>query len=199
MSSQTQRIPLVDNGLSVEQVEELVRFVRVMEAHSDPEQLMRSLPSELSGLVVSNTATLVFSKEIALPGYIFDDEGLAIIPESKRESWQDEICQVISEHPHPFVVSSLDREIGFDAAVQLFRERGNQSLCVLPLQTAVRRLGALCFARGPRDAFSKNEIDLLSLIADYVALTIDDRLNFAQKPCELSWRASGRNCSSFST
>jgi formate hydrogenlyase transcriptional activator len=150
-----------------------------MDAHSNPEQLIRSLPSELSNLVVSNTAALVFSKEIAIPGYIYDNEGLAIIPEPQRESWQDEICQVISEQPHPFVVSSLDRETRFDAAVQLFRERGNQSLCVLPLHTAVRRLGTLCFARGARDAFSKNEIDLLSLIADYVALAIDDRLNFA--------------------
>jgi formate hydrogenlyase transcriptional activator len=179
MSSQPQQIPLTNNGLSDEQVEELVRFVHAMDAHSDSEQLIRSLPSELPDLVVSNTAALVFSKEIALPGYIFDDEGLAIIPESQRESWQDEISQVISEQPHPFVVSSLDREIGFDAAVQLFRERGNQSLCVLPLHTAVRRLGALCFAREAQDAFSRNEIGLLSLIADYVALAIDDRLNFA--------------------
>jgi formate hydrogenlyase transcriptional activator len=150
-----------------------------LDAHSDPEQLIHSLPSELSALVVSKTAAFVLSKEIALSGYIVDNGGLAIIPESLRESWQDEICEVLSEQPHPFVVLSLDQEIRFNELVWFFRERGNQSLCVLSLHTAVRRLGALCFAREPRDAFSKNEIDLLSLIADYVALTIDNRLNFA--------------------
>jgi formate hydrogenlyase transcriptional activator len=170
---------LTDSGLSAEQVGELVRFGHTLDAHSDPEQLIRSLPSELSGLVESKTAALVLSKEIALSAYVVDDGGLAIIPESQRESWQDEICQVISEQPHSFVVLSLDREIRFDQVVRFFRERGNESLCVLPLHTAVRRLGALCFARAPRDAFSKNEIDLMRLIADYVALAIDDRLNFA--------------------
>jgi formate hydrogenlyase transcriptional activator len=179
MRSRPQRIPLTDSGLSAEQVEGLVRFARRLDAYSDPEQLIRLLPSELSALVVSNTAALVLSKEIALSGYVIDDGGLSIIPQSRRESWQDEILQVITEQPHPFVVSSLDEEIGFNEVVRFFRERGSQSLCVLPLQTAVRRLGALSFARASRNAFSKNEIDLLCLIADYVALAIDDRLNFA--------------------
>jgi formate hydrogenlyase transcriptional activator len=179
MRSQPQGISLTDNGLSAEQVEELVRFARTLDAHSDPEQLIHSLPSELSGLVVFKTAALVLSKEIPLSGYLVDDGGLAIIPGSQRESWQDEICQVISEQPHPFIVLSLDQEIRFNEVVQFFGERGNQSLCVLPLHTAGRQLGALCFARAPLDAFSKNEIDLLRLIADYVALAIDDRLNFA--------------------
>jgi formate hydrogenlyase transcriptional activator len=178
MRSRPQRIPLTDNGLSTEQVEWLVRFARRLDAYFDPEQLIRSLPSELSDLVVSNTAALVPSKEIALSGYVIDNGGLAIIPESLRESWQDEICQVIPEQPYPFVVSSLDQETRFNEVVGFFRERGNQSLCILPLHTAVRRLGALCFAREPRDAFSKNEIDILSLIADYVAQAIDNRLNF---------------------
>lgn len=179
MRSQAEDISLTDNGLSAERVEELVRFAHKLDAHSDPEQLIRFLPSELSGLVVSNTAALVLSKEIVLSGYVVDDGGLAIIPESLRESWQDEICQVVSEHPHPVVVLSLDQEIRFNEVIRFFRERGNQSLCVLPLHTAVRRLGALCFARASQNAFSKNEIDLLRLIADYVALAIDDRLNFA--------------------
>ena len=170
---------MTGNGLSAEQVEALVRFARALDAHSDPEQLIRSLPfSELSGLVVSDTAAFVLTKDIALSGYVVEKGGLEVIPESLRESWQDEICQVIFEQPHPFVVLSLDQEIRFNEVVRFFRERGNQSLCVLLLGTAVRRLGALCFARAPRNAFSKNEIDLLCLIADYVALAIDDRLNF---------------------
>jgi formate hydrogenlyase transcriptional activator len=177
MRSRPQRIPLTDNGLSAEQVEQLVRFARRLDAYSDPEQLIRSLPSEISGLVLSSTTALVLSKEISLSGYVADNGELSIIPESLRESWQDEICQVVAEQPHPFIVFSLDREIRFNEVVRFFRERGNQSLCVLPLHTAVRRLGALCFA--PRNTFSKNEIDLLCLIANYVALAIDDRLNFA--------------------
>src|ERR1700733_14551619 len=179
MRSQPQGFALTENGLSAEQVEELVRFARTLDEHSDPEKLISTLRSELSGLVLSNTAALVLSKEIALSGYVFDNGKLAVIPESQREAWQDEICQVVSEQPRPLVLLSLEQEIRFDEVAQFFRERGNHSLCVLPLHTAVRRLGALCFARGPGGAFSENEINLLRLIADYVALAIDDRLNFA--------------------
>jgi formate hydrogenlyase transcriptional activator len=179
MKSRPPHVPLADSGLRFEQVEELVRFVHRLDAHSDPEQLMHSLPSELSNLVPSDTTVLILSKESALSGYVADKNWLAIIPQSIKEAWQDDICQMISEQSRPFLVSSLDEEIRFHEAVRFFRERGNLSLCVLPLQTALCRLGALCFAREPRNGFSNNEIDLLSLIADYLALAIDDRLNFA--------------------
>ena len=179
MRSRPRHIPSADTGLRSEQVEELVRFAHRLDAHSDPEQLMRSLPSELSKLIISNTTVLILSEQCALSGYVADSGGLAIIPESIRESWQDDICQMIYEQSRPFLVSSLDEEIGFHEAVRFFRERGNRSFCVLPLYTALRRLGALCFARESYNAFSKNELDYLSLIADFVALAIDDRLNFA--------------------
>ena len=168
-SPHPQRISYVDTGLPSEQIEEFVRFARGLDAHSDPEQLMRSLPAELSNLVVSNTTALILSKESALSGYVLDGEELAIGPESLSESlqdetWQDEIRQMISEQSHPFVVSSLDEEIRFHEAVRFFRERGNQSLCVcFRSMTALRQLGALCFARGTPEAPSpRTEIDLLS-------------------------------------
>jgi formate hydrogenlyase transcriptional activator len=49
---------------------------------------------------------------------------------------------------------------------------------VLPLNKAQGPLGTLCFARKQHDGFSEKEIGLLSLIADHVALAINDRFNF---------------------
>jgi formate hydrogenlyase transcriptional activator len=193
MRSQPQRITSADIGLRSEQIEGLVRFARGLDSYSAPEQLMRFLPLKLSNLVVSNTATLIFSKEISLPGYVIDRGGLAIDQESLREPWQDEICQITSERSDPLVISSLDRETGFHEAVRFFRAHGNQSLCVLPLNTALRRLGALCFAREPQEAFSRGEIDFFSLITDYVALAIDDRLNFAHSVVARGQLESERN------
>ncbi len=78
------------------------------------------------------------------------------------------------------VLSSLDRETRFPETTKFFRARGNQSLCVLPLNTGLHRLGAICFGREHKDAFSEDEVCFLSLIADYASLAIDDRLNFAR-------------------
>src|SRR5260370_14571542 len=117
MRSHPQRISYVDTGLPSEQIKEFVRFARGLDAHSDPEELMRSLPVELSHFVAADTTALILSKESGLSGYVLDSKEPAIGPESLSESWQDEIGQMISEQSHPFVVSSLDEEIRFHEAV----------------------------------------------------------------------------------
>jgi formate hydrogenlyase transcriptional activator len=192
MKSHSQRIPSADIGLRSERIKELLRFARSLDLHSNPKQLMVSLRLELSKLVVFNTAALILSKESTLSGYVIDGEGLPISEESSRGSWQDEIGQILSEEC-PLVVSSLDKETKFHEIARFFRQYGNRSFCVLPLDTALRPLGALCFAREAQEAFSKSEIDFLFLVADYVALAIDDRLNFAHSESVRAQLESERN------
>jgi formate hydrogenlyase transcriptional activator len=62
----------------------------------------------------------------------------------------------------------------------LLRSEGIRSLCALPLKTAHRRLG--CFGVGSTqlDAYSEEEVQFLSLVADQVALAIDDAFHFDQ-------------------
>ena len=193
MRLHSQRIPSADIGLRSEQIEDLVRFARSLDSHSDSEQLVRSLPFELNNLVVSNASALILSADSSLSGYVIDSDGLIFAPEFQMEPWIDEIRQIASAESQPLVVSSLDQETRFHEIVRFFRERGNQSLCMLPLNTALHRLGVLWFAREPQDAFSRSEIDLLSLITDYIALAIDDRINFAHSEAVGAQLESERN------
>jgi formate hydrogenlyase transcriptional activator len=176
------RIPLPQNDLSAEisrqptQVEELLRFVRSLDASCNPEQLLRSLPPMLSELVVSDTTALAVVNNGILSGYVVGHEGTAA---TTLEPWRPEIQQIMSQEPHPVVVSPLDSETEFRGIGQFFRGHGNESLCMLPLNTALRRLGVLCFARKNQDSFARGEVDLLALVANYVALAIDDCLNFS--------------------
>jgi formate hydrogenlyase transcriptional activator len=178
------RIPLPQNDLSADislqpaQVEELLRFVRSLDAFCDPDQLLRSLPPMLSELVVSNTTALAVVNSGILSGYVVGHES-ALATESALEPWRPEIQQIMAQEPHPVVISPLDSETEFRGIGQFFREYGNESLCILPLNTALRRLGVLCFARKSQDSFARSEVDLLALVADYVALAIDDCLNFS--------------------
>ena len=52
-----------------------------------------------------------------------------------------------------------------------------QSLCALPLTTVHRRIGSIGVASKRENAYSKEEVRFLSLVADQVALAIDDALN----------------------
>ena len=180
MGSHLHHVPPVDISPQSEQIEELLRFARSLDVHTHPEGLLRSLPVELCSVVTSNTTALIHRNGDSLSWYAVDSKKSAINTELETSQLQDEICLLLSEHRQPIVISSLDQEARFSGFFQFFRNHGNQSLCVLPLNKGPGWLGALCFARAQQDGFSKNEISLLSLIADHVALAIDDRLNFAQ-------------------
>ncbi len=177
-----QLMPSNDTARHPEQIEQLLRFVRQLETHFDVESLLHSLPTELSNLVTANTIALVYRNEDGLSWYIVEGNNCVSGTESEEspsQQWQNEICQLVSELPH-VIFTSLNEGSGFPRVGQFFEEHGNQSLCVLSLHTALCRLGAICFARSQQDAFSEEEADLLSLIADYIALAIDDRINFAR-------------------
>jgi formate hydrogenlyase transcriptional activator len=180
---------------SAEQVEEVLRFARKLEMHSDHEQLLRALPAELCVLVDCSTTALVHWHEGQLTTHVVDSLGCALAMDHSLVNgaatngavgnWPEAVWQAISEQENAFVLPALDQPSpganqGFTEAIRFFRERGSQSLCLLPLSTALHRLGALCIAREHQDAFSEQEVSLLSLISHYAALAIDDRLHFAQ-------------------
>src|SRR5260370_1561479 len=60
----------------------------------------------------------------------------------------------------------------------MLKSRGVRSVCVLPLTTVHRRLGGLAVGSLEADAYSQEEVSFLSLVANEVALAVDDALNF---------------------
>jgi len=175
------------NGMppSAEQVEEVLRFARKLEMHSDHKQLLNALPAELCVVVDCAMTALVHLNEGQLTTHVVDSEGCSLAADHSAWKWPEAVWQAISEQEKPLVLPALDQlspdaNQRFPEMVGFFRECGNQSLCLLPLSTALHRLGALCIGRKHRDAFSEKEVCLLSLLSHYAALAIDDRLNFAQ-------------------
>ena len=82
------------------------------------------------------------------------------------------------EHQKPLIIPVLESETRFPRVTALLESEGIRSLCALPLRTAHRWLG--CFGVGSQqpDAYSQEEIEFLSLVADEVALAIDDAYHF---------------------
>ena len=73
---------------------------------------------------------------------------------------------------------TLDGETRFPASTDLMRQAGLRSVCAFPLTTAHRRLGSLVIASIYRDAYSQEEIRFCSLVANQIALAMDDAINF---------------------
>src|SRR5260370_8960228 len=60
----------------------------------------------------------------------------------------------------------------------MLKNRGLRWVCALSLTAVHRRLGGLAFGSLEADAYSREEVGFLSLVANQVALAVDDALNF---------------------
>ncbi len=76
------------------------------------------------------------------------------------------------------LLGSSDGELRFPDFTRRMRENCLQSLCAFPLTTAHRRLGGLIVASTHRNAYSPEEVRFCSLVADQIALALDDSINF---------------------
>ena len=177
-------IRLNDRPLPEGHDEELLRLSHRLEVYDDPEQLMQALPAELFDLFRGNSLVLAFRGGSEVTAWLaIDSKRNAIEPTPKSLDAKKSLHAWIEEQRKPFILS-LKEKNPFPQLTELFSELGNQSYCVLPLNTAAQCLGALCIGRIEPDTFSETEVRFFSLVSDFVALAVDDRMVRAQLESE---------------
>ncbi len=160
--------------------EGLIRVSQAIGAHRDPKDLFRALAGELhrviqfDGIVVAQYDET--SKEISWHTcQLCDKEPSAAPPATPVE---ESITKWVYDRQEPLVIPSLREEPRFPGMMCFLREHGFESVCVLPLTTVHRRIGSIGVASKRSYAYTPDEVQFLSLVADQVALAIDDALNF---------------------
>ena len=83
------------------------------------------------------------------------------------------------ETQQPWVVSRLPDDTKFPELSKWLCERGVQSLCVVPVTTALTKLGALAFGSAVQGAYGEADIVFLQQVARQVAVAVDNAHNFA--------------------
>jgi formate hydrogenlyase transcriptional activator len=76
----------------------------------------------------------------------------------------------------PMVFEDLHQETRFPKTLEILRERGNRSYCLLPLTTAQRKLGALGFGSSRESAYGTADLQLMERVAELVALAVENAL-----------------------
>jgi formate hydrogenlyase transcriptional activator len=177
MNASTQTRP---EALSAARYEALVRLARAISAHRDPEDLFCLLATELRRVVkfdaigvaqydeAANRVYWHLAERCSEPGFGLPSD---VAPEETVTSW-------VYQHQQPLVIPSVDEETRFPRMMDLLRKYRIQSVCALPLTTVHRQLGTLVIGSEHRGAYSDEEVRFLSLVADIVALAVDDALNF---------------------
>ncbi len=160
--------------------EALIRVSQAIGVHRDPQDLFRAMATELrqviqfDGLVVAQYDAAA-NEVLWHTCQLCDQEG-PVSPPSTPPG--ETITKWVYDRQEPLVIPSLRNEERFPGMMGFLRERGIESVCVLPLTTVHRRIGSMGIASKRVDAYSQDEVRFLTLVAGQVALAIDDALNF---------------------
>jgi formate hydrogenlyase transcriptional activator len=153
----------------------LFRVAKTISAHRDPEKIFRALASELRSVVEFDAIYCVQCDDAGKVAWRVTEsaEGACLPPPP-----DDSLMTWIYEAQRPLVIPCVQSEIRFPCMMEFLTHKGCHSLCGFPLTTAHRRLGSFGIASHRPRAYSQEEVGFLSLIADQIALAIDNACNF---------------------
>jgi formate hydrogenlyase transcriptional activator len=77
----------------------------------------------------------------------------------------------------PILVPDLAEELRWPKVIPRMQQDGIRSLCIVPLTTAVRRLGAMGFASLQAEAYGATDVEFLQQVAKQVAVAVDNVLH----------------------
>jgi PAS domain S-box-containing protein len=158
--------------------EALFRVSRAINVYRDSKELFQVLANELRRVVrfdfvalflfdaAANTVRNVVLETLEGPAF-------AIPPDFPP---QETIAWWVYHHQEPVLIVSPDDEQRFPRMMELYKHFGVESACILPLTTASRSLGSLTFGSRHARAYSPEDIRYLSLVAEQVALAVDNAL-----------------------
>ena len=160
--------------------EALLRVLQMLTTQRDPQALLRILASELRHVVIFDSICIILY-DAAMHMMRFHVLEIVnrsdVMPPSDLPS-EATLTWWVYQQQQPLVIPDVDTERRFPHMMALLQAYGIQSVCELPLTTIRRRLGGLGFGSTHPNAYTQEEVNFLSLVADQVALAIDDALNF---------------------
>ncbi len=164
--------------LPQEGYEALRRVSRAIAAHRDVKDLFRSLADELRPVVnfvflrvflydkEHHVMRLHVSEAPGQPAEPFSE----FPPEGTAVGW-------VYEQQEPLVIPDVDKEKRFPRLHGILKEYGIRCHLTFPLTTAHGRLGTFAVGSDQVDVYSDGDVRFLALVADQIAVAIDDALH----------------------
>ena len=177
--------------------ETLLGVSRAIHAYRDPAELFRALARELTNAVKFDFVGLFLYDEVLNKIEmrileVLNGSGLVLPADLRAE---DTITWWVYHNQKPVIISSPTEETRFVRIMELYKQFGVQSMVVLPLTTAHRRLGGFGFGSEHPAAYSAEEVRYLSLVADQVALAVDNALRHEEQRRDQMFLAEGEKLS----
>ena len=165
---------------AVEQYRALLEISESIATHRDLSALLHAIAQRLHRLVNFDFIGL------ALPDagrntvriHVLESSLPTEVKEGFEFPIEDVTHEIVWEQQKALVVTELEFERLFPRNLELLRKEGIRSVCLLPLTTAQRRVGALAFGSARRDAYDQADLEFLRQVAAQIAVAVDNALNF---------------------
>jgi|SRR5579872_1251600 len=156
----------------------LRRVSRAIAAHHDIKTLFRSLADELRPVVnfVFLRVFLYDEKHQLMRLHVSEAPGQPPEPFSEFPP-QGTAVGWVYERQEPLVIPDVDKETRFPRLHGILKEYGIRSHLTFPLTTAHGRLGTFAVGSDQVGAYSEEDVRFLALVADQIAVAIDDALH----------------------
>jgi formate hydrogenlyase transcriptional activator len=164
----------------VARYEALIRVSQAVSAYREPRKLFDVLVDELRRVIEFDGIGIAqfdeTTRAVEWHVSIRCDEPNPVLKDKCAQN-ETMTCWVF-QNQRPLVIPFVDEETRFPDTMEFLKRHRMQSVCMLPLTTVHRRIGSMFLASEHPDAYSEEEVRFLSLVADQMALAIDDALNF---------------------
>jgi len=164
---------------SREQYRALLEVAEVIAVHRDlgdlfhdlAERLPRIVPFDYINLILHDPRRDVMRLRIlAAPESSTIKEGMEMPVDSSPGG-------LVLKTQRPLIIEDVETDGRFPNLTRLLRENGVQTICLLPLTTALRRLGAMGFGTLEKRIYQEAELDFMQQVAKQVAVAVDNVLH----------------------
>lgn len=155
--------------------EALARIADLIRSHSEEKELFQTFASELRQVVPFDCISQFDSAANWVHWHFLEPYNSALETLAVRNIPKEEtVVWWVYQNQQPVVIPFIDRQTRFPLLAERFSKLGLRSLFALPLSTAHRNLGSLVFASHLDDAYSHQDQQFLSVVANQIAVALDD-------------------------
>jgi len=164
-----------------ERYQALLEVAEAISAHRDLHELFRDLAQRLPRVVHVNFVALSLHDPVrnTMRLHAIQANVPADLVGGHEGPVEESPAGLVWQTQEPIIVPDLAEERRWPKVTKCMKEDGVNSFCVVPLTTAVRRLGAMGFLSLQKEAYGETDLEFLQQVGKQVAVAVDNVLNFA--------------------
>ena len=164
-----------------ERYQALLEVAEAISVHRDLHELFRDLAQRLPRVVHVNFVALSLHDPVrnTMRLHTIQANVPADLVGGHEGPVEESPAGLVWQTQEPIIVPNLAEERRWPKVTQFMNEDGVNSFCVVPLTTAVRRLGAMGFLSLQKEAYGETDLEFLQQVGKQVAVAVDNVLNFA--------------------